>query len=226
LGGNPNSISDVSMKEEEIPDYNLFMMCPQVNRHALSELHADYYFRNCRENELDLWKAFPFDSASVPIEYEGFMNQIINDSYSKNMDTFFHNTIFACDKEDKPVATCSYWKAYRKINTIHWLKTLKSYEGKGIGRAILSATMKQFDVHDYPIYLHTQPGSFRAIKLYSDFGFHLLRGGKLGTRINELEKCLPILSEFMPKKDFDGLRFSDTPHELIKLLENETTIQF
>jgi ribosomal protein S18 acetylase RimI-like enzyme len=218
--------SDISMKEEEIPEYNIFMMCAQVNRHALSELHADYYFRNCREDEFDLWKAFPFDSATVPIEYEDFMNQIIHDSYSKKMDTFFQNTIFTCDKDDKPVATCSHWKAYGKINTIHWLKTLKEYEGQGIGRAILSAIMKQFDVHDYPIYLHTQPGSFRAIKLYSDFGFRLLKGGKLGTRINELEKCLPILSKFMPKKDFDGLKFSDTPHELIKLLEHETTIQF
>lgn len=214
------------MREEEIPDYNIFMMCPQINRRALSELHPDYYFRNCREDELDIWKAFPFDSISVPIEYEGLMNQIIQDTYSKNMDTFFKNTIFACNKEDKPVATCSHWKAYGKINTIHWLKTQKEYEGQGIGRAILSTIMNQFDAYDYPIYLHTQPGSFRAIKLYSDFGFHLLKGGKLGTRINELEKCLPILKEFMPKEDFDSLRITDTPNELIKLLENETTIQF
>ena len=214
------------MKEEEIPDYNIFMMCPQLNKGALSELHPDYHFRNCREDELEIWKAFPFDSDRVPVEYEGFMNQIISDSYSQNMDLFFQNTIFACDKEDKPVATCSHWKAYGKINTIHWFKTLKAYEGKGIGRAILSAIMKQFDAREYPIYLHTQPGSFRAIKLYSDFGFHLLRGGKLGTRMNELEKCLPVLKEFMPKESFESLSYSDTPQELIKLLENETTIQF
>jgi len=151
------------MKEEEIPDYNIFMMCPQINRHALSELHPDYYFRNCREDELDIWKAFPFDSVSVPVEYEGLMNQIISDSYSKNMDIFFKNTIFACDKKDQPIATCSHWKAYGKINTIHWLKTLKAHAVKGIYRAILSAVMKQFSVHDYPIYLHTQPRSFGVI---------------------------------------------------------------
>jgi GNAT superfamily N-acetyltransferase len=214
------------MKEEEIPDYNIFMMCEQLNESALTTLNPDYYFRNCRPDELEIWKAFPFDSEKTPAEYEDFMNQIIIDSYSDDMDTFFQNTIFICDKNDKPVATCSHWKAYGKFHSIHWLKTLKNYEGLGLGRAILSKIMRTFSPQDYPIYLHTQPGSFRAIKLYSDFGFDLLKGGQLGHRINELEKCLPILKTFMPQKDFEKLRIKNTPAYLIQLLENETTIQF
>lgn len=214
------------MKEEEIPDYNVFMMCKQVNQNALTDLDTDYYFRNCRPDELEIWKAFPFDSDTVPAEYESFMNQIIHDCYSRDMETFFQNTLFVCDKEDIPVATCSHWKAYGKINTIHWLKTRKAHEGKGLGRAVLSAIMRRFEGPDYPIYLHTQPGSFRAIKLYSDFGFQLLRGGRLGTRTNQLEESLPILGEFMPKRDFESLEIIDTPNALITLLEGETTIQF
>ncbi len=214
------------MKEDEIPDYNIFMMCERINTHALTDLHADYTFRNCRPDELERWKAFPFDSDTIPAEYEDFMNRIINDTYRGNMDTFFRNTLFVCNPDGRPVATCSYWKAYGKINTIHWLKTLKDHEGKGIGRALLSEIMRRFDRKDYPIYLHTQPGSFRAIKLYSDFGFQLLRGGRLGTRMNELEQPLPILKEFMPGKDFERLRIVDTPVSLIRLLEHETTIQF
>lgn len=214
------------MKEEEIPDYNIFMMCEQLNEDALTELNADFYIRNCRPNEIEIWKAFPFDSETVPDEYEDFMNQIIHDSYGSNMESFFNNTVFVCDKEDKPIATCSYWKAYGKFNSIHWLKTKKEYEGQGLGRAVLSEIMKKFSSTDYPIYLHTQPGSFRAIKLYADFGFKLLKGGKIGHRINELEKCLPILKEFIPKKDYETLEIIETPEHFIKLVENETTIQF
>ncbi|KEO75412.1 GNAT family N-acetyltransferase [Anditalea andensis] len=214
------------MTEVEIPDYNIFMMCDQLNKNALTELSSDYYFRNCRPNELEKWKAFPFDSETIPSEYEDFMNEIIKDSYSVEMETFYKNTIFICNNEDKPVATCSHWKAYSKFNSIHWLKTLKTHEGQGLGRAILSEIMRKFSTKDYPIYIHTQPGSFRAIKLYSDFGFKLLKGGTIGHRVNELEKCLPILSEFMPKKDFDSLEIVDTPSSFIKLLKNETTIQF
>lgn len=214
------------MKEEEIPDYHLFMMCPQLEKTAMRELDGDFYFRNCRPDELEIWKAFPFDSEVVPEEYKDFMDQIIKDSYSREMDTFFKSTLFVCDQHDSPVATCSHWKAYGLFHSIHWLKTLKSHEGKGIGRALVSEIMKQFAKEDYPIFIHTQPGSFRAIKLYSDFGFTLLRGGKLGTRTNDLEKCLPILKEFMPPKAFESLTIVDTPQTLIKELEMEKTIQF
>src|SRR5574339_189721 len=116
------------MKEDEIPDYNIFMMCERINTNALTDIHTDFTFRNCRPDELERWKAFPFDSDTLPAEYEDFMNQIIRDTYSRDMDTFFKNTLFVCTQEGRPVATCSSWKAYGKINTIHWLKTLKDYE--------------------------------------------------------------------------------------------------
>lgn len=176
------------MTEEEIPDYNIFMMCEELNKSALGKLKSGYYFRNCRPNEFEIWKAFPFDNVTVPVEYESFMNQIIHDTYSSDLDTFFDNTIFVCNKDDKPVATCSHWRAYGKFTSIQWLKTIKDYEGHGLGRAVLSEIMKKFSSDDYPVYLHTQPGSFRAIKLYADFGFKLLKGGQIGHRINELEK--------------------------------------
>lgn len=214
------------MNEEEIPDYNIFMMCEKLNENALTGLDKDYYFRNCRRDELDVWKAFPFDSHTIPPEYEDFMNRFIKETYSSNMNLFFQNTVFVCDKNDTPIATCSYWKAYGKINTIHWLKTLKAWEGKGIGRAVLSEIMKRFTSTDYPVYVHTQPGSYRAIKLYADFGFSLLKGGQFGARENDLEKCLPILREFMNRDDFEKLKIIDSPDQVLRDLAGETTIQF
>jgi hypothetical protein len=86
--------------------------------------------------------------------------------------------------------------------------------------------MKQFYIEDYPIYIHTQPSSFKAIKLYSDFGFKLLKGGRIGHRDNELEKSLQILREFMTQNDFDRLEIIDTPSNFIKLTASETTTQF
>lgn len=145
------------MTEEEIPDYNIFIICEKLNKDALIELKRDYYFRNCRPDELEIWKAFPFDSQKVPTEYEGFMNQYVRETYGNNLKLFLHNTLFVCDQHDKPIATCSSWKAYGKFNTVQWLKTLKEHEGKGIGRALLSEIMKRFDNQEYTIFLHTQP---------------------------------------------------------------------
>ena len=57
-----SSTRNMSNQDEEgIPDINLFMMCERLSSNALSELSTDYYVRNCRKDELDIWKEMPFD---------------------------------------------------------------------------------------------------------------------------------------------------------------------
>jgi len=214
------------MEEEEIPDLNLFMMCEQLNKSELSPLSKDYTIRPCRPDEFDIWKAFPFDKEEQAKQYKDIMTNYFTETYSENKDLFFTNTLFVCDQYGKPIATCSSWKAYGKFNTIQWFKTRKSHEGKGIGRALLSVIMKRFDQTDYPVFLHTQPGSFRAIKLYADFGFNLLAGQQFGTRKNDLDKSLPILKEFMPEQDYKRLKIVEPPVSFVAALRNEKTNQF
>lgn len=214
------------MKEEEISDKNIFMMCERLNHDALSELPEEFFVRNCRPDELDVWKAMPFDEVGFTEEFDRYMMNFFRATYGGKEDLFFAETLFVCDKTDKPIATCLLWKAYNEFNTIQWFKVLKEYEGRGIGRALLSIIMKDLKSEDYPVYLHTQPGSFRAIKLYSDFGFSLLSGDKFGSRKNDLDECLPILKEFMPEKDFQNLKITKAPKEFEKALEGRATVQF
>lgn len=214
------------MKEEEIPDKNIFMICKALNSNALSEMPAGFYVRNCRRDELGIWKTMPFDTPEQAKEYEGFMDDFFRTTYDGKEDMFFAKTLFVCNAQDKPVATCLLWKAYDEFNSIHWFKVLKEHEGQGIGRALLSIIMRNLERSDYPVFLHTQPASFRAIKLYSDFGFSLLSGEKFGSRKNDLDECLPILEEFMPKKYFQNLKITEAPKEFKKALNKYETIQF
>lgn len=214
------------MKEEEIPDKNIFMMCEVLNREALAEMPAGFSVRNCRPDELGVWKAMPFASAEQAAEYDGFMTDFFKTVYGGREAEFFAKTLFVCDARGRPVATCLLWRAYDEFNTIHWFKVLPEYEGRGIGRALLSIIMRDLKVADYPVYLHTQPGSFRAIKLYSDFGFALLAGEKFGTRENDLLECLPILEEFMPKKYFRNLKIAEAPKEFEETLGSYQTVEF
>jgi ribosomal protein S18 acetylase RimI-like enzyme len=214
------------MREEEIPDKNLFMMCEVLNRNSLTTLPASYSIRSCRPNELDIWKAMPFDDVNLATEYAGFMSDYFTTTYGGKEELFFANTLFVCDWQDKPIATCLIWKAYDEFNTIQWFKVLKQYEGQGIGRALLSIAMQGLEMRAYPVYLHTQPSSFRAIKLYSDFGFSLLAGDNFGIRENDLDECLPILEKFMPQEYFQKLRISTAPKEFEETLRKYTTNQF
>jgi ribosomal protein S18 acetylase RimI-like enzyme len=214
------------MKEEEIPDRNIFMMCESLNHNALTELPISYSLRNCRYDELGIWKTMPFDNPILAKKYDGFMTDYFTLTYSEKEELFFAKTLFVCDPQDRPIATCLSWKAYDKFNTIQWFKVLKECEGQGIGRALLSFVMRKLEKHDYPVYLHTQPSSFRAIKLYSDFGFSLLSDDKFGIRKNELDECMPILEEFMPKEFFQELKITAAPKEFIEAMDKYNTNQF
>lgn len=205
--------------EEEIPDLSLFMMCAELDRSALTELPSGYHIRYCRPGELDQWKAMPFDDPAEAIEYESFMTEFFEKVYAPAGDLFFQTCRFVCDDNDRPIATVFIWKAYQRINTIHWLKTLKEHEGKGIGRALMSTVMQELDQRDFPVYLHTHPSGFRAVKLYSDFGFQLLTDPFVGRRKNDLEKSWPILERVMPAACFNKLVRTSAPKSFLAFLE-------
>ena len=212
---------------EHIPDdLNLFMMCEKLNNEALSELPPEYHVRNCRKNELEIWKAIHFDDPEQAKEYSGFMDQYFTDVYGKKEELFFRKCLFVCDVDDIPIATCFAWKAYDKITTLHWFKVVKRHEGKGIGRALLSIVMKELKEEDYPVFLHTQPGSYRAIKLYSDFGFSLLTDDEIGFRKNHFKQCLPILKTYMLHDAFGKLTTAKAPQFFLEAVKSSTINQF
>ena len=216
----------IKMREEDIPDLNIFMMCEKLNNNALSNIPKGYYIRNCRPDELEIWMNFPFDNEVDKIKYRDFMINYFNDVYKDKEDEFYNRCLFICDKNDKPISTCFIWKAYNKINAIHWLKTLKEYENNGFGRALLSYLMKSLKDEDYPIFLHTQPGSFRAIGLYSDFGFKIVTNKTIGIRNNDYEECLPILKRFMRKDVFDKLEFIEAPSYIDECAKSSKVDEF
>ena len=200
------------MREQDIPDLNMFMMCDKLNKNALSEIPEGFHIRNIRPEELKIWKEFHFDSENDKKENYEYMSNYFDNVYSANLDDFYNRCLFLCkDETDKPVATCFVWKSYNKINTIHWFKTLKEYEGHGLGRALLSYIMRSLKEEDYPVFLHTQPSSFRAIGLYSDFGFKIITNDSIGYRENNYKACLPILKQFMKKESFERLQFVEAP---------------
>ena len=93
---------------------------------------------------------------------------------------------------------------------------LPQLEGLGLGRGLLSQVLAQAGPEDFPIYLHTHPSCFRAVHLYGEFGFRLLRGPAVGGRSNDLEKSLPYLEQAMPREYFQQLKFADTPQALLQ----------
>ncbi|RAP77553.1 GNAT family N-acetyltransferase [Paenibacillus montanisoli] len=203
------------------------MMCKSMNPAAVRGMPPGFHVRTCRKDELHIWKAIHFDDPDTAKNYHAFMTDFFHDVYADQGDLFYEKCIFVCkDDDDSPVGTCFIWKAYNQINTLHWYKVRKPYEGRGLGRALLSVVMLQLTDEDYPIYLHTQPGSFRAVKLYADFGFALLSDPIIGSRTNDLKASLPILEACMPREAFARLQIIEAPKHFLDAVSSSPINQF
>lgn len=212
--------------EGKIPDGNLFMACRQLEGAAFSALPEGYSLRPPRREELPLWMDIHFDSPEEARANRPYMERYYAQVYAPQGDLFFRQCRFLCAPDGEVAGTCFVWKAYGRVSTVHWFKVKREHEGRGLGRALLSAVLAPLGEEDLPVCLHTQPGSFRAIKLYSDFGFRLLTDPAIGSRRNDLEESLPFLQEVMPPEAFRRLQFAEAPPVLLQAAASSPASEF
>ena len=197
-----------------IGKYNLFMACETPDPGAFRALPEGYSFRLCRRGEVETWKRLVAEE-----QYVAYVTDFYEKVYAKNEDEFFRRCTFVCAAGDKPVASAFLWRAHGEIDTVGWFRVLPVYEGLGLGRALLSEILKPAKG---PVYLHTQPTSIRAIKLYSDLGFALITNPVIGYRKNDLAESLPYMQKVMPAATYENLRFieiGDSLHQAALLSE-------
>lgn len=80
--------------------------------------------------------------------------------------------------------------------------------------------------HRFPVYLHTQPESYRAVNLYSDLGFAIVVGDLPGPRPNDAAAAIDELRRVMPRRHFARLRTVAPPRHLVDVLERHATVEF
>ena len=203
---------------ETVGSLNLFMQCKALNKNAFRALPDGYSVRLCKRDELEIWKRVVAEEA-----YVSFVSDFYEKIYASHENEFFRRCMFVCNNADKPVASAFIWKSYGLINTVGWFRVLPEYEGKGLGKALLSEIFKNAQ---FPIYLHTQPTSARAIKLYADFGFKLITDPIIGHRKNDLDESLPYLQKLLPKSDYEKLQFTKANNELLHAALSSETAEF
>lgn len=191
---------------EKIPDGNLFMWCAAPDRTAFSPIPDGFACVPFTADKLSDWILLQTGGRPTAEESDylaGYYSRV----YAPRTDLFAGRWHLLYDG-DTLAASCMLWEAYPGYETIHWLKVHPLYEGRGLGRAILTKTLAE---HMGQVYLHTQPESYRAIKLYTDFGFSLLTDPAVGSRENHLTDVLPVLSRVMTPSSYGALRFAQCP---------------
>ena len=118
--------------------------------------------------------------------------------------------LFATDRNNEVAGSCIAWRDMRgeeTVSSLHWLVVDEPYQRIGLGRALCIAVMNIYaDKNAFPVYIHTQPWSWKAVLLYHSLGFRMQKSDSFSHYINEYEKAMNELRKIVPEDRYELLK--------------------
>jgi len=122
----------------------------------------------------------------------------------------FPNILFMLNKDHDVAGSCIAWQDMQGTNSVsslHWLVVDEQYRGIGLGKALATAVMNIYAEHKaLPVYIHTQPWSWKAIFLYLSLGFKLQKTDTFSHYENEYEKAMTALRKIVQEDQYELLQ--------------------
>ena len=194
------------MLDRTIPFYNTILRC------------ANYQYKDAV-----LPKGFSivpyksgYEKAWAELEYSIGDFESLEEAESYFISTYLqngsmmNNILFLLNEDNQVVGSCIAWQDKRKesiVSSLHWLVVDEKYHGMGLGRALCCATMKIFEEQaNFPVYIHTQPWSWKAIFLYLSLGFKLQKSDSFSHYENEYYQAMAELKKIVSEKQFELLQ--------------------
>jgi len=187
------------------------MRCDKINhdayRHLPEHVEIEYY-----QNGMEVvWKDIQKAAGEFASRSDKEILAYFTDRFGDETELLEKHCLFLKDsRKNQYIGTCMAWHAKQgsgSVPILHWLAVSDQYAGQGYARILITLVLQIFEQEhpQEPIYLHTQPSSYPAIKLYHDFGFRICRTDTYGTAVNEYEEAVSILKEVMTEDSFESL---------------------
>ena len=196
------------MLDRTIPFYNTILKCPDYSYREI-ELPEGFSIVSYRSGLEKEWAQLEcsigdFDSVTEAESY--FIETYLQDPKK------FSNILFAINRKNEAVGSCIAWqdlKGADKVSSLHWLVVQEKYQGLGLGRALCTAIMNIYAKEEaFPVYIHTQPWSWKAIMLYLSMGFKLQKSDTFSHYENEYDKAMAELGKVVNEDQYELLRNS------------------
>ena len=199
------------MLDRTIPFYNTILKCSNY-RHNEVVLPDGYSIVSYRPGLEKEWARMEFaigDFGSLEEAELYFAETYLQNPY------MFSRILFAVDKDNNVAGSCIAWqdpKGESKASSLHWLVVDEKYQGIGLGRALSTAVMNIYAEHEaLPVYIHTQPWSWKAILLYLSLGFKLQKTDTFSHYENEYDKAITELKKVVSEEQYElMLQLSET----------------
>ena len=170
-------------------------------------LPQGFSFRNYRDGDALNWASMEvaindFDTVDNGVRY-------FQDKYVSRLSDLHQRFVCVQDSHGNAAGSVIAWYHYLgdiRIPTVHWLVVRPEYQGVGLGSPLVAKMLQVFALFGrQPVYLHTQPWSYKAIALYAKHGFYLLKTETIMHYENQYDEAMPILKRIMKPEVFRKL---------------------
>ena len=193
------------MLDRTIPFYNTIMKCSDYLPRRV-ELPAGFTIVSYQRGYEKEWAKLEyaigdFDSLEAAEKY--FVETYLQ--YPERIP----NILFLLNAEHEIVGSCIAWQDLQgdnSVSSLHWLVVQEQYQRIGLGKALGTAVMNIYADHRaLPVYIHTQPWSWKAILLYFSLGFKIQKTDTFSHYENEYRKAMAELGKIVSKEQYDLL---------------------
>ncbi len=193
------------MLNRNIKYKNIIMEYNRKNQNINANLPKGFKLKKYQPGDEKYWAKLEmdigdFDTIESALEY-------FKSNYMNEPEKIKNNCFFIINDDEIPIASCILWYNFSENNpifTVDWLVVDENYQGNGLGKVILSEVLKLANTlnQNTPIFLHTQPWSYKAINLYNKFGFSILKGKTFSNYVNEYDDAVKILKDLYSDKTY------------------------
>lgn len=195
------------MPDRSIPFYNLILRCSGWQG-AETPPPEGFRLRLYQPGDEAAWAALEYeigDFASPEDALDYFVR-----TYGPHPRELARRGVFAVDRRDRVVGICTAWRDRdadgREAASLHWLAVSPETQGRGLGKALCRRALAVFrELGESPVYIHTQPWSWKALRLYVREGFRLQRTDTFGGYENQYSQGMEALSVALPEAWFREL---------------------
>ena len=197
------------MIDRSIPYYNLILKCNEICTRPVS-LPEGYSFKMYGVGDEKYWAKLEYkigDFSSVE-EAEIYFKT----NYCNQIDELQKRCFFVVNSYGDVVGSCIAWhdlKDNDTVSSLHWLVVSPEHQGKHIGLVLCQKVMDIFNERgETPVYIHTQPWSYKAILLYIKLGFKIQKTDTFSHYKNQYKKAIKTLENVLSESQLNQIILS------------------
>lgn len=189
-----------AMLDRSIPYYNIIMKKDTPTTCDTPVLPPQFELHSYRPDVAQQWAELEYEIGDYPSVQEA--SAYFAKTYLGRPGLLAQRGVFVSDKNSGClVGACIAWfddQNGTPVSSLHWLITKEAYQGRGIGSALIAATLSIYEQENaFPVYLHTQPWSYQAVWLYHKLGFRLMKQESFAGYENQYALAVPVLARYI-----------------------------